>query len=88
MPTYEYECLACKKRFEKEQAMSEPAHSTCPACGGKVRRIITGTGGFILKGSGAVAGQRKAESGCSFEQTGRTCCGRDSRCGKSCDGEE
>lgn len=88
MPTYEYECEACRVRFEREQAMSEPALSACPSCGGKVRRLITTAGGFILKGSGTAAGPRDVEGGCSYTQTGRTCCGRDSRCGKSCDGEE
>jgi len=52
MPTYEYECTKCNHQFELEQRMSDPARKRCPKCRGKVFRLISGGGGFILKGSG------------------------------------
>lgn len=53
MPTYEYECLACKANFERFQGMSEPAVRTCPECGKrKVRRKISGGAGLLFKGNG------------------------------------
>ncbi len=76
MPTYEYECSVCRHRFETEQSMTDAPLETCPACGGRVRRMVSGGTGFINRsGPGGRAGA------CSLETTGRTCCGRDERCG-------
>ncbi len=60
MPTYEYECLKCKKGFEYFQSMKDDALKTCPkeACQqktwgkGSVRRKLSAGAGFIFKGSG------------------------------------
>lgn len=52
MPTYEYRCLKCKKKFDKLQSMKEPALKTCIYCKGKVERLIGGGAGLIFKGSG------------------------------------
>ncbi len=54
MPTYAYECEKCGE-FEKEQRISDPPLSKCPHCGKKVKRLIAGTGGFVLKGSNWVS---------------------------------
>ena len=51
MPTYEYECAKCRRVFEIRQRISEPALSTCDACGGTVRRLLSAAP-FILKGGG------------------------------------
>ena len=51
MPTYEYECSACRRIFEVRQRISAPALETCDACGGAVRRLLSSTP-FILKGGG------------------------------------
>jgi len=52
MPTYEYQCDACKKGFIREQRITEKAVKKCPHCGKmKARRMISG-GDFILKGGG------------------------------------
>ncbi|MBI4725710.1 zinc ribbon domain-containing protein [candidate division TA06 bacterium] len=80
MPTYEYQCRSCGSKFSRQQAISEDVLKKCPACGGEVDRLITGGSGFIMKGG--VAGKKRTASGCSLETTGRTCCGRDQRCGK------
>ncbi len=87
MPTYEYECKACGFKFEQQQSIKEPALTQCPQCQGEVRRLISGGTGYILKGSGH--GQnKKQESGCSFESSGTTCCGRKERCGEPACGDE
>lgn len=52
MPTYEYECLNCSFRFEEFQKMTDEPIKICPECKGEVKRIITGGGGFLFKGSG------------------------------------
>jgi putative FmdB family regulatory protein len=51
MPTYEYECLKCRRVFEIRQRISEPALTVCEACGGEVRRLLSAAP-FILKGEG------------------------------------
>ena len=51
MPLYEYECLVCKHRFERIQRFSDPPASSCPACGGAVRRLL-GVPALQFKGSG------------------------------------
>ncbi|MBL7661295.1 zinc ribbon domain-containing protein [bacterium] len=50
MPTYEYRCDKCGE-FEFVQKISEDALKTCPTCGAKVERLLSG-GAFHLKGSG------------------------------------
>jgi putative FmdB family regulatory protein len=51
VPTYEYECDKCRRVFEVRQRISEPALTTCDACGGRVRRLLS-PAPFILKGDG------------------------------------
>jgi putative FmdB family regulatory protein len=51
MPIYEYECTACKTRFERSQRFSDPPVTECPECGGKVRRVLF-PAGIVFKGSG------------------------------------
>ncbi len=53
MPTYEYECLACKAAFERFQSISAAPIRTCPECGKRrARRKIGGGATLLFKGSG------------------------------------
>lgn len=52
MPTYEYHCAKCDKIFEHFQSMKAEPLQTCLSCGGEIRRLISGGGGIIFKGSG------------------------------------
>ena len=52
MPIYGYQCQACGHEFELMQKMSDPAPSTCPACGQPEVRKQLSAAGFQLKGSG------------------------------------
>jgi putative FmdB family regulatory protein len=88
MPTYEYECEECGARFDRHQTFSGEPLTECPQCRGKIRRIISGGAGFVLKGSGH-DGADYPGSKCSLEYTGKTCCGRQERCEKPpCGGEQ
>ena len=51
MPTYEYLCQACSHRFEKWQKMTEEPLTTCPECGGHIRRVLY-PAGIVFKGTG------------------------------------
>ncbi len=52
MPTYEYRCKDCGFEFEEFQSMAAESLTVCPRCAGRVRRMISGGGGLIFKGSG------------------------------------
>ncbi len=63
MPTYEYRCRKCKKKFDKLQSMTEPPLTRCIYCKGKVERLISAGAGLIFKGSGFYSTDYKKKSG-------------------------
>ena len=70
MPAYEYRCEGCEVHFEQRQKMSEPALETCPQCGGRVKRLISGGAGAVTKGSSAASAYMPPQCG-----MGGPCCG-------------
>jgi len=83
MPTYEYECVTSKKRFEKFQGMNDKPLKTCPECGGPVRRLISGGGAVIFKGKGFYATDYSGSSRGPSCGRDAPCCGRDVPCDRS-----
>lgn len=55
MPTYEYKCRKCRKRHEAFQLITAKPLTTCPACGGRLERLLGSGSGFLFKGSGFYA---------------------------------
>jgi len=51
MPTYEYACKSCGEHLEVVQSFKDDALTTCPACGGPLRKVF-GSIGISFKGSG------------------------------------
>lgn len=51
MPLYEYECSACRRRFELIQKFSDPLVKVCPSCGGTVQKLPSSPA-IQFKGSG------------------------------------
>jgi putative FmdB family regulatory protein len=52
MPTYEYKCPK-GHLFEKvSPTMTSKRTATCPTCGRKAERQLSGGGGLVFKGSG------------------------------------
>jgi putative FmdB family regulatory protein len=52
MPLYEFECEACKTRFERIQKFTDANPEVCPTCGkGPVRRLLSSPA-IQFKGSG------------------------------------
>ena len=49
---YEYVCDKCKLIYEKKHSMKDSPEFFCDKCKKKLRRLITGGVGFILKGAG------------------------------------
>ncbi len=79
MPPYEYRCEACEGHFEQRQKMSETAIESCPACGGHVKRLISGGAGIISKDGGNYPAARAG--GCPAGGPG---CGQEMACGAAC----
>ena len=52
MPTYEYQCLKCKRRHEAFQSITAKPLTKCPTCRGRLKRLISSGSGFLFKGSG------------------------------------
>ena len=80
MPVYEYECPECKRVFEVQQRMSDAPLSTCPECGGAVKKLIS-MSAFHLKGGGWYAdgytcgnsnGGKKPQNGSSQKKDNAT----------------
>lgn len=60
MPTYEYECLPNKHRFELKQSFTDDALIECQVCDEPVRKVFSAAG-IVFKGSGYyVTDSRKA----------------------------
>jgi len=51
MPLYEYECGSCGHCFERIQKFSDKLVSTCPLCGGRVKKLLSAPA-IQFKGSG------------------------------------
>lgn len=63
MPTYEYHCDECNHELEEFQSIKDPPLKKCPVCGkSKLRRLISGGGGVVFKGSGFYSTDYRSES--------------------------
>ncbi len=51
MPTYEYECQSCRERLEAVQGFHDEPLSTCPVCGGELKKVFSAVG-IVFRGSG------------------------------------
>ena len=61
MPTYQYRCADCGEELEVKQSFSDAALTTCPACGGDLRKVF-GAAGVVFKGSGFYRTDSRASS--------------------------
>ena len=52
MPIYEYQCDACKHKFESLQKVSDALLETCPQCKKNKLRKLVSAAAFRLKGTG------------------------------------
>lgn len=53
MPTYDYECSACKHKWEEFQSIKAEPTKKCPECKkAKAKRLIGTGAGIIFRGSG------------------------------------
>jgi putative FmdB family regulatory protein len=63
MPTYAYQCEACKHEFDEMQKMSDAPLTKCPKCKKKkLQRLISGGAALLFKGSGFYITDYRSES--------------------------
>ena len=74
MPTYEYECVECKNRFEVFQSMKDDPIKECEKCGKPVRRLFNSTG-VIFKGSGFYVNDYKSKGDKQASESQPSCQG-------------
>jgi putative FmdB family regulatory protein len=77
MPTYEYRCTECGEDLEAVQRFSDPALTTCPTCGGRLRKVFNAVG-VVFKGSGFYrTDSRNGSKGRNDDDSGPDKSGRD-----------
>ncbi|GAB3614218.1 FmdB family zinc ribbon protein [Humibacter ginsengisoli] len=76
MPTYSYKCSACGHTFDIHQSFSDSALTTCPECGGELRKVF-GSVGVTFKGSGFY--RTDSRSGASQSSPAKKDAGADSK---------
>ena len=62
MPTYAYRCKSCGHVFERVQKITDAPRVRCPVCRTAAERVITGGGGFLLKGEGFYSTDYRSEA--------------------------
>jgi len=72
LPTYEYACKQCGEHLDVVQRFTDEALTTCPSCGGSLRKVF-GNIGISFKGSGFYKNDsRSSGNGASQEKPEKT----------------
>lgn len=71
MPTYEYACKSCGEHLEVVQKFTDDALTTCPACGGQLRKVF-GSIGISFKGSGFYKNDSRSPENGKTDKTEKT----------------
>ena len=87
MPLYEFECEACKARFERIQKFSDANPDVCPTCGkGPVRRLLSspaiqfkGSGFYITDYAKKSSSEAGSKSGSASSESSATTTSTDSK---------
>ena len=51
VPVYQYACTECGEQLEVRQSFTDAALTECPACEGRLRKVLNAVG-VVFKGSG------------------------------------
>jgi putative FmdB family regulatory protein len=51
VPVYQYACTECGEQLEVRQSFTDAALTECPACAGRLRKVLNAVG-VVFKGSG------------------------------------
>ncbi|MDP9317547.1 MAG: FmdB family transcriptional regulator [Actinomycetota bacterium] len=69
MPVYQYACTACGEQLEVRQSFTDAALVDCPACEGRLRKVLSAVG-VMFKGSGFYRNDSRATSAADSSDTG------------------
>jgi putative FmdB family regulatory protein len=70
VPVYEYACTDCGERLEVRQSFTDDPLTDCPACSGRLRKVLSPVG-VVFKGSGFYrTDSRAADNGSSSSGSG------------------
>jgi putative FmdB family regulatory protein len=62
VPVYEYACTECGERLEVRQSFTDDPLAECPACSGRLRKVLSPVG-VVFKGSGFYRNDSRKGSG-------------------------
>lgn len=71
MPTYAYRGTACEHAFDVYQSFTDEPLTTCPECGGPVRKVLSPVG-VVFKGSGFYRTDSREKSRASTGSSSRS----------------
>ncbi|MBI5285144.1 MAG: FmdB family transcriptional regulator [Chloroflexi bacterium] len=74
MPTYEYACESCNKRYEKREGFDAPARQKCQHCGKQARRVLHAPP-VVFKGSGFYKTDNRGGGGASADSSAKVSAG-------------
>ena len=77
MPTYAYACKECGHGFEARQSFDDPALTTCPECGGPLRKVFNSVG-VTCKGAGFYRTDSRSSGTSSSSSSGSSSSGSSS----------
>ncbi|MDP9236044.1 MAG: FmdB family transcriptional regulator [Chloroflexota bacterium] len=69
MPTYEYACAACGKRYETREGFDAPARQKCQVCGKGLAQRVLFAPPVVFKGSGFYKTDSRGSSDSSAPST-------------------
>lgn len=69
MPVYQYSCTECGEQLEVRQSFTDDALTVCPACSGRLRKVLSAVG-VVFKGSGFYRTDSRADGKSSATPVG------------------
>jgi putative FmdB family regulatory protein len=69
MPLYDYRCRSCDNELEVQQSINDDALTTCPECGGQLRKVFSPVG-ISFKGSGFYRNDARSSSNGGSKRSG------------------
>jgi putative FmdB family regulatory protein len=61
VPVYQYACTECGEQLEVRQSFTDAALTECPACEGRLRKVLNAVG-VVFKGSGFYRNDSRAST--------------------------
>ncbi len=85
MPVYQYACTECGEQLEVRQSFTDDALTVCPACEGRLRKVIQAVG-VVFKGSGFYRTDSRASSSAKSDSGTPAAASKSAKDGSSSDG--